>query len=137
MRPRCSGMRARRWHKFSIAVCDDEERIRGVAIVGRPVSRMRDDGLTLEVTRVATDGCLNACSALYGAAWRAARAQGYTRIGTYSLASEPGTSLRAAGWRIVRRVEGGSWNRESRRRSDNHPICDKFLWEPPPCGPNT
>lgn len=91
-------------HKFSLAVVDSTGTIRGVATVGRPVARQRDDGRTLEVTRVATDGCDNACSALYGAAWRATKALGYDRIGTYTLASEPGTSLRAAGWRAVHTV---------------------------------
>lgn len=116
-------------HKFSIGVADATEALRGVAIVGRPVARARDDGRTLEVTRVATDGCPNACSALYGAAWRAARAMGYERIGTYTLASEPGTSLRAAGWRATRQVRGRSWDTPSRRRTDKHPTIDKTLWE--------
>lgn len=50
-------------HLFSIgAVLGDQ--LVGVAIVGRPVSRMRDDGLTAEVTRLCTDGTKNACSFL-------------------------------------------------------------------------
>lgn len=81
--------------KFSVGV-RDADHVRGVAIVGRPVARHMDDGHTLEVTRVATDGVPNGCSALYGAAWRAARALGYRRLITYKLKSEPGTSLRAA-----------------------------------------
>lgn len=69
-------------HKFSLgAVLTDK--IVGVVIVGRPVSRIRDDGATLEVTRLCTDGTRNACSFLYGAAARACFALGYTRIGTY------------------------------------------------------
>jgi hypothetical protein len=117
-------------HKFSIGVADETGMVRGVAIVGRPVARSRDDGLTLEVTRVATDGCDNACSALYAAAWRAARAMGYRRIGTYTLKSEPGTSLRAAGWIIIHEVRGRSWSCESRPRVDKYPDEPKFLWEP-------
>jgi hypothetical protein len=62
-------------HKFSLGVADAEVLV-GVAIVGRPVARMLDDGLTLEVTRVATDGSRNACSLLYAAAWQAAKALG-------------------------------------------------------------
>lgn len=116
-------------HKFSIAVEDELDQVRGVAIVGRPVARGRDDGLTLEVTRLATDGCPNACSALYSAAWRAARAMGYLRLGTYILASEPGTSLRAAGFRLVHEVRGRSWDTPARRRADHHPTTDKQLWE--------
>lgn len=116
-------------HKFSISVMDGDT-IRGVAIIGRPVARARDDGFTLEVTRVATDGCHNACSMLYAAAWRAARAMGYRRLGTYTLQSEPGTSLRAAGWRIVHSVTGRSWDTPTRPRTDTHPTSDKWLWEP-------
>ncbi|WP_420488845.1 XF1762 family protein [Microbacterium cremeum] len=117
-------------HKFSLSVVDDEGRVRGVATVGRPVARHRDDGATVEVTRVATDGCPNACSALYGAAWRAAKALGYARLGTYTLVSEPGISLRAAGWQQVHVVRGRSWSAPSRHRTDQHPLEDKILWEP-------
>ena len=63
-------------HMFSLAVLDGTDSVRGVATVGRPVARMLDDGRTLEVTRLATDGCYNACSALYGAAWREVRRRG-------------------------------------------------------------
>lgn len=70
----------------------------GVAIVGRPKSRHLDDGKTAEVTRLCTTGARNACSLLYAACWRAARAIGYQRLITYILATEPGISLRAAGW---------------------------------------
>jgi len=72
-----------RGHKFSLGVADAEVLV-GVAIVGRPVARMLDDGLTLEVTRVATDGCRNACSLLYAATWQAAKALGYRRLITYT-----------------------------------------------------
>ncbi len=121
-------------HKFSLGVVSlDDGQLRGVAIVGRPVARRRDDGMTLEVTRVATDGHDNACSALYGACWRAAKALGYERLGTYTLISEPGTSLKAAGWTVVHRVRGRSWNVQSRPRRDRHPLEDKLLWEPQGC----
>jgi hypothetical protein len=116
-------------HKFSIGIVDEEGKLRGVAIVGRPVARARDDGQTLEVTRVATDECPNACSALYAASWRAARAMGYQRLGTYTLESEKGTSLHAAGWRVIHRTSGGSWSTPSRLRDDKHPTVRKLLWE--------
>lgn len=116
-------------HKFSIAVADGDWKVRGVATVGRPTSRMRQDGWTLEVTRVATDGCENACSCLYAAAWRAVKAQGYRRLGTYILRDEPGTSLIAAGWRLVGEAGGGSWHRADRPRVDKHPLQGKMLWE--------
>ena len=113
---------------FAVA-CAKGHAICGVAIVGRPVARMLQDGWTAEVTRLATDGSKNACSLLYGACWRAARALGYRRLVTYTLATEPGTSLRAAGWREVGRVEGRSWNCASRPRVDRHPTQDKIRWE--------
>lgn len=116
-------------HKFSLGVADEDGAIRGVAIVGRPVARMLDNGLTLEVNRVATDGCPNACSALYGAAWRAAKALGYRRLITYTLNTEPGTSLCGAGWKLVGERGGGSWSSESRPRVDKHPLQLKLLWE--------
>jgi hypothetical protein len=104
----------------------------GVAVVGRPVARALDDGWTLEVTRVATDGTRNACSALYGAAWRAARALGYRKLVTYTLPEEGGASLRGAGWRVVaERAGGGSWSRPLRPRVDTHPMQEKMRWEMP------
>lgn len=115
-------------HKFSIAAMMGEKLV-GVAIVGRPVSRMRDDGRTLEVTRMCTTGHRNACSFLYGAAARAAFALGYLRIGTYILKSEPGTTLKAAGWKMIAEVRGRSWSAPSRPRTDKHPLEGKTLWE--------
>lgn len=85
--------------------------------------------MTLEVTRLCTSGHRNACSFLYGAAARAAFALGYCRIGTYILKREPGTSLAAAGWKLVGEVKGRSWDTPSRRRSDKHPIEPKLLFE--------
>jgi len=114
---------------FQVAVADEEGAVRGVAMVGRPVARMLNDGWTLEVTRVATDGAPNACSMLYGAAWRAARAMGYKRIVTYILDTEPGTSLKAAGYRCVGEAGGGRWSRTDRPRVDTHPLQTKMRWE--------
>ena len=120
-------------HKFSLGAVEasvqSSDHLCGVAIVGRPVARGRDDGWTLEVTRLATDGAPNACSFLYAAAWRATKALGYRRLGTHILASEPGTSLIAAGWRQVGEVKGRSWHAPSRPRIDKHPTEDKTLWE--------
>lgn len=115
-------------HKFSVAV-SDESGVRGVAIVGRPVARMADDGWTLEVNRCCTDGAKNACSMLYGAAWRAASGMGFKRLITYTLREEGGASLRAAGWRLIGEAGGGSWSRASRPRVDTAPTQRKLLWE--------
>lgn len=116
-------------HKFSVAVALGDEVV-GVAIVGRPVARHLDDGWTMEIVRLATDGTHNACSMLYGTSWRAARALGYRRITTYTRDGEPGTSLRAAGWRTVAEVAGASWNRRSPPRVDRMPLQCKLRWEP-------
>lgn len=94
-------------HKFSLAVADESGEVRAVCIVGRPVSRHLDNGLTLEVTRLASDGCPNACSCLYGAAWRAAKALGYAKLITYILESESGTTLKASGWKLIGKRGGG------------------------------
>lgn len=118
-------------HKFSIAAWSGSELV-GVVIVGRPVSRHRDDGRTLEVTRLCTTGHRNACSFLYGAAARAAFALGYARIGTYILKREHGTSLLAAGWKLIGETPGKSWSVPSRPRTDKHPIEQKLLFETTP-----
>lgn len=118
-------------HKFSIAVANEDSEIVGVATVGRPVARRLDDGWTLEVNRVATDGTKNACSALYGACRRATFALGYKRLVTYTLPSEGGSSLRGAGWKCMGTAGGGSWHTPSsgRPRVDMHPTQEKLRWE--------
>jgi hypothetical protein len=115
--------------KFCVGVADDGGHICGVAIVGRPVSRMADDGWTLEVNRTCTDGTRNANSLLYGAARRAAWALGYKRLITYTLPEEGGASLRAAGFRNLGEAGGGAWSRKSRPRIDTHPQQKKLKWE--------
>lgn len=115
---------------FAVAVSVDDE-VRGVAVVGRPVARGDQDGYTAEVTRVCTLGDRNACSMLYGACWRAAKALGYRRLVTFTLQSESGSSLRGAGWRLIGERAGRSWNVPGRPRVDKHPTLDagKYRWE--------
>lgn len=115
--------------KFGVAV-NDGANVVGVAMVGRPVSRHLDDGLTLEVNRCCTDGHRNAASMLYQAAWRAAKAMGYTRLVTYTMPSEGGASLRGAGWREVYRTKNhGEWGRHGRPRITKHTVSERVLWE--------
>lgn len=126
-------------HKFSVGVATDQTDdegadhvvLRGVAIIGRPVARHFDDGLTLEVTRLATDGTRNAPSALYGAAWRAAKALGYRRLITYTQQGESGGSLRGAGWRqVAHRPARRSWDTPSRPRDPSRADgIPRTLWE--------
>lgn len=113
---------------FQVAVAKDGN-IVGVAIVGRPVARALDNGWTLEVNRLCTNGERNACSMLYAASWRVAKALGWKRLITYILNTEPGTSLTAAGWKCLGEAGGGSWNTKSRPRVDKHPIQKKLLFE--------
>lgn len=115
-------------HKFSIGASDGEK-IVGVAIVGRPVSRYLDDGWTLEVNRCCTDGTKNACSILYGAAWRAARAMGYKKVVTYILASENGSSLKASGYKCIGQAGGLRWTGKRRPQVDLYPAQMKLRFD--------
>lgn len=114
--------------KFCVGAASNDQVV-AVAIVGRPVARMADDGLTLEVVRVCSDGTRNANSFLYGACRRAAWALGYKKLITYTLPEEGGASLKAAGYRLIGKAGGGSWNRKSRPRIDTHPLQVKLRWE--------
>lgn len=118
-------------HKFSIAAVDETGKVRGVAVAGRPVARLLDDGFTLEVTRLCTDGVRNGCSFLYGAIRRIAKDMGYKKVITYTLITEPGSSLKAAGWKCVGKTKGDTWNRpkSKRIRNDKHPTVPKLRWE--------
>ncbi len=118
-------------HRFSIGLEDSGELV-GIAIVGRPLARMLQDGTTAEVTRL----CVNdkapkgACSSLYRSCWRAWVAMGGKRLVTYTLRTEAGSSLKGAGFRFVGKVNAGSWSRESRKR-EWQPINgqQKLRWE--------
>jgi hypothetical protein len=109
-----------------------EEGLVGVAIVGRPVGRMLDDGWTAEVTRVCVvdHAPKNTCSFLYGRCWRIWQQMGGKRMVTYTLQEESGSSLRGAGWKIVGETKPGGWDRQDRKR-DWQPIYGqlKFRWE--------
>lgn len=113
--------------KFRVAAVHNGN-IVGVVQVGRPVSRILDDGMTLEVTRMCTDGTPNACSFLYSRAARIAREMGYQKIITYILCSESGYSLRAAGWELECSIRGHTWDCPSRPRLTDAPTCDKERW---------
>jgi hypothetical protein len=121
---------------FAVGVEDDAGEPRGVAIVGRPVARALQDGWTCEVTRVGTDGVKNGCSMLYGAACRAAKALGYRRAYTYTLAEESGASLKASGWTLDAELPARpTWDTPARRRmqtdlfgEDRRPPGRKRRW---------
>lgn len=126
--------RAPRGGLFALAcTVEGGKAVCGVVIVGRPVARRLADGATAEVTRCATDGTANACSFLYGAAWRAAQAHGFARLVTYTLPEEGGASLRGAGFRLIGPAGGGKWTRTARPRVDLHPTQEKLRWEKSLC----
>lgn len=115
--------------RYVTSVRDAEGKTRGVVIVSWPRARMSHDGFTAEVVRLCTDGTANACTMLLGAARRAARALGFTRLVTYTLPEEGGASLRAAGWRHAGITGGGEWSRPSRHRRQSDQPQQKSLWE--------
>ena len=128
-------------HKFSLGLIDDDTNtLCGVCIVGRPISRWVNQVFVCEVSRLATDGTKTACSMLYGAAARTAKAMGYLKIQTYILESEPGTSLKAAGWKHLGdskgAKEGQGWsgrpdiykNKRGGMKSQKFMSMNKQLW---------
>ena len=123
-------------HRFSIGALDENENIVGVAIIGRPVARALDDGLTVEVNRVCTndDSPKNVCSFLYARAWRIWQQMGGERMITYTLQSETGSSLKGSGWKIVGEVNKPSNWYKSRvdkyeRKEQEVYAQRKFRWE--------
>lgn len=119
-------------HRFSLGAELDLIGLCGVAICGRPVGGQHAHDW-VEVVRLCTDGTPNACSFLYGAAARAAKALGFCRIQTYILQTEPGTSLKASGWKFERLSHPVGWHHESptsraARKVEPHLAGLKQLW---------
>lgn len=116
-------------HRFSLgAFCEGS--LVGVAIVGRPVGGQHQADW-IEVTRLCTDGTENACSFLYSACARAGAALGYLRVQTYILGSEPGVSLKAAGWKFERMSHPVGWHHDgprAARKVEKHLMERKQLW---------
>lgn len=112
--------------KFALGLADEKRGLIGVAVCGRPVSRYYDNGETLEICRVCTDGTYNSCSMLYGACVRVGRAMGYRRIITYTLESEHGSSVKAANFKYDGIAGGIVWS--GKRRNDTLPAEMKKRW---------
>jgi len=117
--------------KFCIAVSEGEV-VHGVAICGRPVSRHLDNGFTLEILRVCTDGTPNVCSMLYGACCRIAKQMGYTDVYTYTLRSEDGASLKASNFECEGTAGGTHWTGK-RDRGQDLPKEMKTRWHKSLC----
>lgn len=122
--------------RFAIAVYGGGGELHGVAICSNPVARNADDGLTLEVARLCTDGTQNACSMLYGACARIAKDMGFRKVQTYILASESGTSLKASGWvcegEAGRESWNGKWASERQKQRKEFEQMDLFGRKTPP-----
>lgn len=114
--------------KFRCGVVDEDGKLRGVVQIARPVSRHLDDGKTVEVVRLCTDGYENACSFLYSRAARVSKELGYTKIITYILESETGAILKATGWIHEADVIGHNWSCPSRPRQTTSPTDNKQRW---------
>jgi hypothetical protein len=115
-------------HRFSLG-CEDDGKLVGIAVVGRPVSREIEQYCVAEVTRLATNGTMNACSKLYSACARVAYEMGFDKIQTYILETESGTSLRSSGWSLAATTNGGNWNNSWRKgRRTDQPMCVKQRW---------
>ena len=112
--------------KFCIGLYDNGLLV-GVAVCGRPVSRYLDDGITCEINRLCTDGTPNACSMLYGACCRVAKAMGYKLIITYILESENGASLKASNFTSDGLAGGTHWT-GTRNRGQTIPNEMKIRW---------
>lgn len=121
-------------HSFSVGVASQDGVLRGVAITGNPSAPALQDGILAEIRRVCTDGTPNACSMLYGTARKAARAMGRRPIITYTLATESGASLRAAGFRVDKQDAGGPahlWHNRPGRKvlpTESDLIGGKVRW---------
>lgn len=107
--------------KFSIGASIDGKLV-GAAICMRPACRALDDGRTIEVCRLVTDGTANACSLLYSTCAKIAKLMGYAKIQTYILDSEPGTSLKATGWVCEKKGCGGTPQGKRTNRPNGHTV---------------
>lgn len=117
-------------HKFSIGLEKDGQLI-GVAIAGRPVARLLDNGKTIEITRVCVKPQQkNACSKLLARMKQLCQLMGYQKIITYTLQKESQSSLKAIRARIVANVKPSKWDSPS-RPAIHQPVYDepKYRWE--------
>jgi hypothetical protein len=115
-------------YRWAIGAMKGEQLV-GACIVGRCQARMVEQYMECSVTRLVTFGGKNECSFLYGAAARIAQEMGYEKIRTEILESEPGTSLKAAGWTFSHLTNGGNYDRPSRKRNKGiYPEGPKQVW---------
>jgi len=116
--------------RWAVCVRDEAGVVVGTALVGTPARMLNAD--TLCVLRVAVEeGHPNACSMLYGACSRAAKAMGAKNLVTYTHGDEHGTSLKASGWIDSGMTDGGEHSRPSRPRLPGVDATPKRRWWAP------
>ena len=121
--------------RFAVGCISNNELV-AVGIVGRPVARKLDNGLTAEITRLCAkpEAPKNACSFLYGRCWRIWQQMGGTRMITYTFRKEAGGSIRATGWRMIGATRGfgdhlKGWQTRANREKQENVKEPKFRWE--------
>lgn len=116
--------------KFAIGLAEEGELI-GVAIAGRPIARMLDNGHTIEILRVCVkEQFKNSNSKLYARIKRICQLMGYEKIITYTLNNESRSSLKAIGAKQVSETKPGEWSRSRRRRTSQRIYSQtKLRWE--------
>ena len=107
--------------KIVLGARNENGELIGVVVAGHPRARViqEKEPLVLEIWRLCVrEGNKNACSFLLGAVCRAAKEMGYKKVITYTLISEPGSSLKAAGFsrEAVCKPNPRGWATGSRKR---------------------
>jgi hypothetical protein len=100
----------RKIHKFSLGLykkSEDKDILIGVAICGSPTGISYNGKSFLEVYRVCVTEANNSCSMLYGRCTRIAKELGYEKLITYTLKTEPGTTVKASGFELETDEAGG------------------------------
>lgn len=125
---------------FAAQVIGPSGECAGVAVFGNPSRVWQNTGRGV-ITRCAaqedlpkvkdSDGeehSAPACTMLYGALCRAAKALGYREAWTYTLPHESGKTLKAAGFIDMGWTDGGEHDRQSRRRKPAVNPAPKRRW---------
>ena len=123
--------------RWALAAYDNENELIGVAIASNPVSATYMDGITLEVTRlcVKENAQKGTASFLLSKCCRIRKEMGGSRIITYTLESESGSSLKGAGWNLVghvkphnRWIEKSKYDGKARDKLEIYQLS-KYRWE--------
>ena len=105
----------------------EDERLVGVGVLGRPVSRQLQHQGAVEVTRLCVIAP-HAASALLGRLRRVAQSLGFVKVVTYIESHESGISLGAAGWEQLDIQPAREWSRIKRPRTASRVIPRTRWW---------